>query len=751
MNAITGPEPGPSSPVGKAPVSIGRATAGSPQLMRASGAGVRSNGPDALGLLRAFQRRWRLAVGLGIIAALIAGVSAYFLVPPPKFTAETLISVEPVQPTLIVATKEYRADPETDRKTQIALIKSAVVLGKALGQTEVTALPVVRKQTNPAEWLEGQLKAEFSGKLLRIALTAEKASDATVLVKAVTSAYLSEVVNAEKAQRIERNHTLERHYEKLQTQLESKRRKLKTLATALGSKDKQTLSLQQRLAIGRQSVAEEELIRTQASLTRAMAELKVRQQALQGSATASEDLPAEEKTAIARDVEEELRTDPEVLKFLELEQSLKTKMEDFGRVVRKRNDTSLVIARKELAKIQRQRRDYEARKRAELLAQTPGSPNPASPKSAKEARSELSELESEVGVLKEMERELKIEVGQVSEGAQKLGAQAIEMESIQDEIKSADEIAKTIGHELEALKIELNAPDRIHLLEAAKLPPPLDGSKKVQLTGMASFGAFAAVVFLISFLEFQAKRVSSVDEVTHGLGIRIVGTMPAIPERGRGAIKQLPGSRQELWQHQLIESIDATRILLTQATHSGPHRVVLVTSAVGGEGKTSLASHLATSIARSGRRTLIIDGDFRRPMLHRLYDQPPGPGLCEVLRGEQSIEDVARPTIVPNLWMISGGEFDDRAQALLSLPPGQQLFERLRAEFDFVVVDSAPVLPVADTLLLGPHVDAAIFAILRGTSQLPKIHSAQERLSALGVPIVGAVVAGTQTDTYYRY
>jgi capsular exopolysaccharide synthesis family protein len=697
-----------------------------------------------MGLFRAFQRRWPWGLGLGVLGAVVAGVSAWYLVPRPKYTAESLISVEPVQPTLIVQTKEYRADAETDRKTQIGLIKSSVVLGKALSQPEVAALQVVRQQRNPAEWLERELKADFSGKILRLAVSCEKPTDAAVLVKAITAAYLGDVVNAEKGQRIQRNQTLEQHFQRLQSQLESKRRKLKALATALGSKDKQTLSLQQRLAISRQSMAEEELIKVQASLTRAMAELKVRQESR--VEPGSTNPPAAEETTIPKDVEEAIQSDPEIARLQHLEQELKSKIDNYVRIARKGGDASIQLARRELAKVQNQRREYEARKRAELLSQrsdTIDSPD--------RRRSNLADLEEEIGVLKEMERELRIEVGQVSQGAQKLGAQAIEMESIQDEIKSADDIAKLIGAELEALKIELNAPERVTLLESAKLPPILDGQKRVQLAGMAAGGAFCVIVLMVSFVEFHARRVSSLDEVAHGLGIKIVGTMPVIPGRVRGAVSPAISSRQQLWQHQLIQSIDATRILLTQAAHSESRRIVLVTSAVGGEGKTSLASHLATSMARSGRKTLIIDGDFRRPMLHRLYNQPQGPGFCELLRGEGSIHELARPTTLTNLWMIPGGNYDERAHALLTLPIGQRFFNQLRDEFEFVVVDSAPVLPVADTLLLSAHVDGAIFAILRGVSQLPKIHSAQERLAALGVPIVGAVVAGTQTEAYYRY
>ena len=150
------------------------------------------------------------------------------------------------------------------------------------------------------------------------------------------------------------------------------------------------------------------------------------------------------------------------------------------------------------------------------------------------------------------------------------------------------------------------------------------------------------------------------------------------------------------------------------------HRAVLVTSAVGGEGKTSLSSHLATSLARSGQRTLLIDGDLRRPMVHRLYDQLQVPGLCELVRGEVNDLAVIRATAIDNLWIIPAGRHDDQALAVLSQSRTRAVFDRLRDRFDFVIVDSAPVLPVADTLLFCQHVDAVLFSVLRDVSQAPR-------------------------------
>ena len=333
----------------------------------------------------------------------------------------------------------------------------------------------------------------------------------------------------------------------------------------------------------------------------------------------------------------------------------------------------------------------------------------------------------------------------------KLGSQAIEMESIQEEIHSADEMVKLIGGELEALKIELNAPDRVRLIKEAKAPLGIDKSRQIRFTGISAGGAFAAIVMLISFWEFRAQRINSHTEVAQGLGIRVVGTLPPSPVTIRDSLPERTSSRQALWQHQLIESVDAIRIMLGHTVSDGSLRTVLVTSAVGGEGKTSLANHLATSLARSGQKTLLIDGDFRRPMVHTLFDQDRAPGFCELLRGEYASDDVVRPTAIGNLWIIPAGNYGIALlMVALSQPPARSVFGQLREKFDFIVIDSAPLLPVADTLLLGQFVDGALFSILRDVSQVPKVEAARQRIAAIGVPILGAVVSGMQLDSYYH-
>jgi polysaccharide biosynthesis transport protein len=698
---------------------------------------------DAMNLLRAFQRRWRLAVGLGVLGGMAAAAGAWRFMPPPKYTAESLLLVEAEQPRLIAATKEYRPDPETDRRTQIALIKS-LVLNRVLLQPDIAGLDVVKKQNDPGAWLEKEIKAEFTGKILRLSLSTDNPIEVTSLIRAVTRTYISEVANKEKLERLERNRALETYYEKLQKQLESKRGSLRNLSVALGTKDGRSLSTQQRLAIARQTMAEEELLRTQADLMRSMAEVRILQSRRQQDPEIDPQVHAAGPTDA--DVKKAFQNDQVLQEYLRKEEQLRGTIENHSRVSRKLSDPAIARARGDLAKVQKQREAYVKRRRAELEV-----PPAESAEVRNQAESNLAQLRDQIEVMAGLERELREEVNKFTGNTQKLGSQAMEMESIQDEVESADGLARLIGGELEVLKIELNAPDRVRLLQEAKAPAATDSSRLVKTAGMAGGGTFGAILLLISFLEFRAQRISSLDDVEHKLGIKVVGTVPVVPKRMSGGQLMPETPRAQLWRHRLIESVDTTRIMLMHAARTESLRVVLVTSAVGGEGKTSLASHLATSLARSGLRTVLVDGDFRRPMVHRLYDQPSEPGFSELLRGEIGANDVIRPATLNNLWVIPAGKYDEFSLSVLAQPRARNLFEQLREQFEFVIVDSAPLLPVADSLLLAQHVDAAVFSILRNVSQLPKIQSAYERIRSLGVPILGAVVSGTNVDTKYGY
>jgi capsular exopolysaccharide synthesis family protein len=183
---------------------------------------------------------------------------------------------------------------------------------------------------------------------------------------------------------------------------------------------------------------------------------------------------------------------------------------------------------------------------------------------------------------------------------------------------------------------------------------------------------------------------------------------------------------------------------------------VLITSATGGEGKTTLAAQLAGRCANAGLMTLLIDADLRRPSLGDLLEVPEGPGFVDVLTGEVAPE--AAMVVIGNaggFHLLPAGTLGQDPSRLLHGERLGKLIAQFRETFDIVIIDAPPVLAVPDALLLGRWTEGAILAVRHDTSRFPLVERANKRLASVGVPVLGAVVNGCRTmeSAYgsYRY
>ncbi len=239
----------------------------------------------------------------------------------------------------------------------------------------------------------------------------------------------------------------------------------------------------------------------------------------------------------------------------------------------------------------------------------------------------------------------------------------------------------------------------------------------------------AAVAFILGLLGVYgvlALRSALNTRVRDPEDLARVSGLPVLGEFARQASgRRLPGERAGYLRTNLLF-----------ATTAEP-RVVLVTSPQSSEGKSSVALSVAESFARNGFRTLLVDADLRKPVLAEEYKvRPPQPALQDLL--ENLHEAYEPPNIAPNLHLVPSFKPAPAPAELLSFGFRERL-NAWREDFDVIIIDSAPVLPVADTLVIAPQCSGVLLAASPGSSDQRHVRAAVELFGRVGVPLLGAV------------
>jgi capsular exopolysaccharide synthesis family protein len=182
-------------------------------------------------------------------------------------------------------------------------------------------------------------------------------------------------------------------------------------------------------------------------------------------------------------------------------------------------------------------------------------------------------------------------------------------------------------------------------------------------------------------------------------------------------------------------------------------KVLLVTSATPNEGKSTVSANLAHTLAMSGSRVLLVDGDLRKGHLHHLLGLQNEAGLTELLLGTWGPEQVLQMNSLPNLRFISRGMVNSNPGDLMLLPRMDELIERWRREFDYVLIDSSPLLAAADASCLAPRVDGTLFLVRSHFSSARVTREALEMLARRRAKILGVVfnMAEISARSHYHY
>lgn len=241
----------------------------------------------------------------------------------------------------------------------------------------------------------------------------------------------------------------------------------------------------------------------------------------------------------------------------------------------------------------------------------------------------------------------------------------------------------------------------------------------------------AVVVFVREKLEDVVRLPEDVGRKLH---LTHLNSVPLLPS-GMTPKDALADVRSAL-----SEAYYALRTSIELASPDGPPRLMLFTSSRQGEGKSTSASAIAQNFARTGKRVLLVDGDLRKPSLHRIIDMPRTEGLANLLARLRTVDEVIHPTATPNLDFIACGSLPPNPAELLSGASLGMVMQELRSRYDHIIIDGPPVLGLADAVLLGNMADAVIFVIQFNSSKSSQARAAIARLESGGARVLGAVL-----------
>jgi len=208
-------------------------------------------------------------------------------------------------------------------------------------------------------------------------------------------------------------------------------------------------------------------------------------------------------------------------------------------------------------------------------------------------------------------------------------------------------------------------------------------------------------------------------------------------------------------QSQMAESYRALRTSLLLSNLGAPPKVIMVTSSLPQEGKTTTSINTAIVLAQKGIRVLLIDADLRRPSIHKTLGMGPRSGLSNVLTGSSTLEQtITRTAILPNLYVLPAGTPPPNPAELLASTNMRDVLAQLREQYDHIVVDTPPSLSVTDAVVLSPRADAVVLVIRSGQTTKQALRRARDILAQVNAKVVGVLLNAvdlSSPDYYYYY
>ncbi|GAC1465112.1 MAG: hypothetical protein NVSMB9_04390 [Isosphaeraceae bacterium] len=713
-------------------------------------------------LFRAMRRHWWQALFLWLAGSSGLIALAYYKIKP-TFDAISQVRVD-LGDLQIFDTKTSAIDFTLYMQNQVALITSPNVIGAALAHNEgLTNYPLLKDSVDAELDIRQALRVQVIPKtsLIQVEMASQNPEEATAIVNEVVAAYLQQAEATYDASTQKQIDKLKELYDGQVTTVNSQRKAVEELFKSLGAanidaaKDRNSVSVESYRQFSEQL--------THIEIMRIAARSKLDQ--LRNEKGLPQSIQDEEQLTAA--ISDAFYADPRVASLQAALDQARVRQKDIERLARSKADPSLV---RQAQKV----KDYEEQKNALWKKLQPSlrrqiatikNDDPIE-KQIKDAEANLAALTTQEETYRSKLNDLRVE-NKLAEG------QTLKLEFARRDLQRKEEVLDAIRKNLDQRQFQMKNPTARISLEHKARPsnrPNSDRRKQVMAASPVLVGLLVMGLFLL--LELHGARVSDPDELVSRIHLQVIGVVPPLPQirvgsngggngygNGAGPPATQGTFRAQRQLDEYVQSLDHLRVALCARKDpwGRDRHCVLITSACGSEGKTTLAAQLAERCVNAGMMTLLIDGDLRNPTLSRMLDASENPGLINVLRGEVSAEDVVMVIgDAGGFHLLPAGSPRVDPSRLLQSERLGTLIAQARESFDMIIIDAPPVLPVPDALTIGKWTDGAVLAVRHDTSRFPLVERANRRLTHVGVPVIGAVVNGVRSmessyGGYYAY
>lgn len=384
-----------------------------------------------------------------------------------------------------------------------------------------------------------------------------------------------------------------------------------------------------------------------------------------------------------------------------------------------------------------------------------------------ETKKVVSKLRGQYSAALERENMLHEALDRQKQEANKLNESAIEYTLLKRDVDTNRQLYEGLLQKLKEAGVSAGLKsNNFRIVDGARPPTaPIEPNIPRNLLFAAVLG-LASGVGLAFLLEGLDNTVRTTEQAQMISGVASLGMIPlgskgardgSNPKRlviaaSKEAVELVTQVRP---QSQMAESYRALRTSLLLSNIGAPPKVIMVTSALPQEGKTTTSINTAVVLAQKGVRVLLIDADLRRPSIHKTLGMGPHSGLSNALTGSTTLEQaITRSTILPNLFVLPAGTPPPNPAELLASANMRDVLNQLREQYDHVVIDTPPSLSVTDAVVLSPRADAVVLVIRSGQTTKQALRRSRDILMQVNAKVVGVLLNAvdlSSPDYYYYY